>query len=96
MPRWYFKSYLTSAVITLLVVVLANLAAFGFSRMAFGGKRLLFLPMIADLPQVGRLDLIAREASEPRRVLSSVRPVQRASCGAGAKTTSDYSLTGEG
>jgi multiple sugar transport system permease protein len=55
MLRWYFNSFLTSSVITLLVVVLASLAAFGFSRVAFRGKRLLFLLIIAGLiipPQI--------------------------------------------
>jgi len=55
MLRWYFNSFLTSSIITLLVVVLASLAAFGFSRVDFRGKRWLFLLIIAGLiipPQI--------------------------------------------
>lgn len=55
MLRWYFNSFLTSSIITLLVVLLGSLAAFGFSRIAFRGRGLLFLLIIAGLiipPQI--------------------------------------------
>lgn len=55
MLRWYFNSFLTSSIITLAVVVLASLAAFGFSRIAFRGRRFLFFVIIAGLiipPQI--------------------------------------------
>lgn len=55
MLRWYFNSFLTSSVITLAVVFLGSLAAFGFSRIAFRGRRVLFLVIIAGLiipPQI--------------------------------------------
>jgi multiple sugar transport system permease protein len=55
MLRWYFNSFLTSSIITLAVVVLASLAAFGFSRIAFRGRRVLFFVIIAGLiipPQI--------------------------------------------
>ena len=55
MLRWYFNSFLTSSIITLLVVLLASLAAFGLSRVAFRGRRFLFFVIIAGLiipPQI--------------------------------------------
>lgn len=55
MLRWYFNSFLTSSIITLAVVILGSLAAFGFSRVAFRGRRFLFLVIIAGLiipPQI--------------------------------------------
>ena len=62
MLRWYFNSFLTSSVVTLLVVLLGSLAAFGFSRVAFRGRRLLFLVIIAGLiipPQILIVPLFA-------------------------------------
>lgn len=62
MLRWYFNSFLTSSIITLLVVILGSLAAFGFSRVAFRGRRLLFLVIIAGLiipPQILIVPLFA-------------------------------------
>ncbi|MGH3144289.1 MAG: carbohydrate ABC transporter permease [Rubrobacter sp.] len=55
MLRWYFNSFLTSTIITALVVLLGSLAAFGFSRVAFRGRRVLFFVIIAGLiipPQI--------------------------------------------
>jgi multiple sugar transport system permease protein len=47
--RWYFNSFLTSSIITLLVVLIASLAAFGFSRIPFRGSQLLFWIIIAGI-----------------------------------------------
>jgi multiple sugar transport system permease protein len=55
MLRWYFNSFLTSSIITLLVVLLGSLAAFGFSRVAFRGRNFLFFIIVAGIvipPQV--------------------------------------------
>ena len=55
MLRWYFNSFLTSSIITVAVVLLASLAAFGFSRVAFRGRRFIFFVIIAGLiipPQI--------------------------------------------
>jgi multiple sugar transport system permease protein len=55
MLRWYFNSFLTTSIITLLVVLLASLAAFGLSRVAFRGRRFIFFVIIAGLiipPQI--------------------------------------------
>ena len=55
MLRWYFNSFLTSSIITLMVVLLASLAAFGFSRVAFRGSNFLFFIIVAGIvipPQV--------------------------------------------
>ena len=55
MLRWYFNSFLTSSIITLLVVLLASLAAFGFSRISFRGRDFLFFAIVAGIvipPQV--------------------------------------------
>ena len=47
--RWYFNSFLTSSIITLVVVVLASLAAFGLSRVPFRGRRAVFAIILAGL-----------------------------------------------
>jgi multiple sugar transport system permease protein len=55
MLRWYFNSFLTSSIITLMVVLLASLAAFGFSRVSFRGSNFLFFMIVAGIvipPQV--------------------------------------------
>ena len=62
MLRWYFNSFLTSSIITLLVVILGSLAAFGFSRIAFRGRKFLFFVIIAGLiipPQILIVPLFA-------------------------------------
>lgn len=62
MLRWYFNSFLTSSIITLLVVLLGSLAAFGFSRVQFRGRRFLFFVIIAGLiipPQILIVPLFA-------------------------------------
>jgi multiple sugar transport system permease protein len=53
--RWYFNSALTSSAITVIVVVLASLAAFGISRVPFRGRSAVFWLILAGLmvpPQV--------------------------------------------
>jgi multiple sugar transport system permease protein len=55
MLRWYFNSALTSSAITVIVVVLASLAAFGISRVPFRGRSVVFWLILAGLmvpPQV--------------------------------------------
>ena len=47
--RWYFNSFLTSSIITIVVVVLASLAAFGLSRVPFRGRRAVFAVILAGL-----------------------------------------------
>jgi multiple sugar transport system permease protein len=53
--RWYFNSALTSSIITVAVVLLTSLAAFGLSRVPFRGRTVLFWVIIAGLmipPQI--------------------------------------------
>lgn len=53
--RWYFNSALTSSAITVIVVLLASLAAFGISRVPFRGRSAVFWIILAGLmvpPQV--------------------------------------------
>jgi multiple sugar transport system permease protein len=53
--RWYFNSTLTSVIITVLVVLLASLAAYSFSRVPFRGSGVLFWVVLAGImipPQV--------------------------------------------
>ena len=55
MLRWYFNSALTSSAITVIVVALASLAAFGISRVPFRGRSAVFWIILAGLmvpPQV--------------------------------------------
>ena len=47
--RWYFNSALVSVVVTALTVLLASMAAFAFSRVAFRGKGTLFFFVAAGL-----------------------------------------------
>ncbi|MBV9228387.1 MAG: carbohydrate ABC transporter permease, partial [Chloroflexi bacterium] len=49
LPQWYFNSFLTSAIISIVTVVLASLAAFAFSRIPFRGKNVLFWIILAGL-----------------------------------------------
>jgi multiple sugar transport system permease protein len=53
--RWYLNSALTSSVITVAVVLLTSLAAFGLSRVPFRGNSIVFWFVIAGLmvpPQI--------------------------------------------
>lgn len=58
LPRWYFNSALTSIVISLLVVILASLAAFAFSRIAFRGRGILFWIILAGIMIPGPLLIV--------------------------------------
>ncbi|HCI82463.1 MAG TPA: sugar ABC transporter permease [Ktedonobacter sp.] len=49
LPRWYFNSILTTVVITILVVVIASMAAFAFSRIPFRGRNIVFWIILAGL-----------------------------------------------
>jgi multiple sugar transport system permease protein len=53
--RWYWNSALTSTIITVAVVLLSSLAAFGLSRVPFRGRTVVFWVIIAGLmvpPQI--------------------------------------------
>jgi multiple sugar transport system permease protein len=53
--KWYFNSALTSVIITIVVVLLASLAAFAFSRVPFRGRGVLFWVVLAGImipPQI--------------------------------------------
>jgi multiple sugar transport system permease protein len=55
LPRWYFNSILTSVAITILTILLASLAAYGFSRARFRGQNALFWLILAGImvpPQI--------------------------------------------
>ncbi|WP_456785813.1 carbohydrate ABC transporter permease [Cellulomonas sp. P5_C5] len=54
-PLWTWNSLLTATAITLITLVVSSLAAYGFSRLEFTGRRWLFWGMIASIiipPQV--------------------------------------------
>ncbi|CAA9520474.1 MAG: ABC transporter, permease protein 2 (cluster 1, maltose/g3p/polyamine/iron) [uncultured Rubrobacteraceae bacterium] len=53
--RWFFNSALTSALITLGVVLLASLAAYGFSRVPFRGRGLVFVLVLAGIIVPGEM-----------------------------------------
>lgn len=53
--RWFFNSALTSALITLGVVLLASLAAFGFSRVPFRGRGFVFVLILAGIIVPGEM-----------------------------------------
>jgi multiple sugar transport system permease protein len=53
--RWYVNSAVTSIIITIVTVILASLAAYGFSRVQFPGKGFLFWLIMAGImvpPQI--------------------------------------------
>lgn len=58
MLRWFFNSILTSTVITVAVILLASLAAFGFSRVPFRGRSLVYLMVIAGIIVPGELLIV--------------------------------------
>jgi multiple sugar transport system permease protein len=49
LPRWYFNSFLTSAIISIVTVILASMAAFAFSRVPFKGRNILFWIILAGI-----------------------------------------------
>jgi multiple sugar transport system permease protein len=57
-PRWYFNSFLTSAIISAATVFLASLAAFAFSRIPFRGKNILFWVILAGIMVPGQILII--------------------------------------
>lgn len=55
MVSWYVNSTVTSVIITAMTVVLASLAAYGFSRVPFRGRTIMFWVVIAGImvpPQI--------------------------------------------
>jgi len=58
LPRWYFNSALTSLAITVITVLLASLAAFGFSRARFRGRNLLFWIVLAGIMVPGQILIV--------------------------------------
>jgi multiple sugar transport system permease protein len=64
--QWMVNSAITAVVVTLLVVLLSSMAAYGFARTRFRGRRLLFALTIAGIvvpPQVLVVPLFAEMAS---------------------------------
>ena len=58
LPRWYVNSFLTSAAITALTVLLASLAAFGISRTRFRGRNALFGLILAGIMVPGQILIV--------------------------------------
>ncbi len=58
LPRWYFNSILTSAVISLVTVVLASMAAYAFSRIPFRGRGVLFWIILAGIMIPGQVLIV--------------------------------------
>ncbi|HEV2662827.1 MAG TPA: carbohydrate ABC transporter permease [Ktedonobacteraceae bacterium] len=56
--RWYFNSFLTSAIISLVTIVLASMAAFAFSRVPFRGKNILFWIILAGIMVPGQILIV--------------------------------------
>ncbi|GCF09121.1 hypothetical protein KDI_26850 [Dictyobacter arantiisoli] len=54
MPLWLWNSFFTSAVISILTVLLASLAGFAFSRIPFRGRNILFWIILAGLMVPGQ------------------------------------------
>ena len=47
--RWYFNSFLVSAVVTMLTILFASMAAFAFSRVKFRGNAFMYILIGAGL-----------------------------------------------
>jgi len=58
LPRWYFNSILTSGLISLITVVLASMAAYGFSRIPFRGRGVLFWIILAGIMIPGQVLIV--------------------------------------
>lgn len=58
LPRWYLNSFLTSAIISIVTVLLASLAAFAFSRIPFRGKNILFWIILAGIMIPGQILIV--------------------------------------
>lgn len=58
LPLWYFNSILTSALITLCVILLSSLAAYAFSRIPFQGRGVLFWFMLAGIMVPGTVLIV--------------------------------------
>ena len=58
LPRWYFNSILTSAVISVVTVVLASMAAYAFSRIPFRGRGVLFWIILAGIMIPGQVLIV--------------------------------------
>jgi len=58
LPRWFFNSAVTSLAITVITVLLASLAAFGFSRARFRGRNLLFWFVLAGIMVPGQILIV--------------------------------------
>jgi multiple sugar transport system permease protein len=64
--QWMLNSAITAVIVTVLVVLLSSLAAYGFARTRFRGRRLLFALTIAGIvvpPQVLVVPLFAEMVS---------------------------------
>ncbi len=64
--QWMVNSAITAAVVTVLVVLLSSMAAYGFARTRFRGRRVLFALVIAGIvvpPQVLVVPLFAEMVS---------------------------------
>jgi multiple sugar transport system permease protein len=58
LPTWYFNSILTSAVISIVTVLLASTAAFAFSRVPFSGRNALFWVILAGIMVPGQILIV--------------------------------------
>lgn len=58
LPTWYFNSILTSAVISIVTVLLASMAAFAFSRVPFSGRNILFWVILAGIMVPGQILIV--------------------------------------
>jgi multiple sugar transport system permease protein len=58
LPQWYFNSIFTSAVISVVTVILASLAAFSFSRVPFRGRNILFWVVLAGIMVPGQILIV--------------------------------------
>lgn len=58
LPRWYLNSALTSALITVITVILTSMAAFALSRIPFRGRGILFWIILAGLMIPGTILIV--------------------------------------
>jgi multiple sugar transport system permease protein len=58
MGRWYFNSFFVASATTVLVLLVASLAAYGYARLEFPGRNALFFGLLSTMMIPGAVTLI--------------------------------------
>ena len=58
LPRWFFNSVFVSTTVTVLILFVSSITAYGFSRLEFPGRNVLFVSILFALMVPGEVTLI--------------------------------------